>query len=705
MASYVITSPEGKKFKVSGSGTKEDALAYFQSNYSPSAPVEQKSTEQPPEQSWGDSIALGAKKRALGIAELGTNALAATGLAPESTKYAKELIGDVGKDYNKQGTGTGVKGAVGEFIGDPFGAAALPLATSFKGMLAAGGLMGATGATGDENSNLMTNAKNAGVGAAASGVGFGLGKGLERVARPVVNQLGNAGKSAVAKLEAAGVPLTAAQKTGSKALASLEAVFSTLPTTSGAQNRTYANQGKQFTKAVLKEAGINADDAGRGVISKAADDFGNEYRALTANNNMNIDNTLLQNVGDIYTEATSGRLGQDAANLVKSVAGDVYNSGGAISGDVYQKTRSLLTQKANSAKDSFDAGLMKRLRNELDSAFERSLPQAQKGVMADINKRYQAFKPIQKAMESSKTNVLQNSTIDPTTLYNQVNVGAPLSDIADAGAAMLRPTVPDSGTAQRLLWQNALTGAGVAGLGSDNGYLQAAGLALAAPKGAQLLYNSKIGQKYLTEGMSKPIQAGANAISRVFPAAAAQGASANIKPPQEQPRPAIQEPAPEQIQPEANVQTDILQRIAQAESGGNPNAENPNSSASGMYQFTNNTWNASVQRWGKELGVSLKDRNNPQAQEKMANKLLESNASYLEKKTGNKPSDGELYLAHFMGAPAAVKLMKSYGTKASAPQMFPAAAKANQSIFFNKSGKPRSVEEVYQVITSKVENG
>jgi hypothetical protein len=49
--------------------------------------------------------------------------------------------------------------------------------------------------------------------------------------------------------------------------------------------------------------------------------------------------------------------------------------------------------------------------------------------------------------------------------------------------------------------------------------------------------------------------------------------------------------------------------------------------------------------------------------------------------------------------------MKSYGTKASAPQMFPAAAKANQSIFFNKSGKPRSVEEVYQVITSKVENG
>lgn len=698
MANYVITSPEGKKFKVSGNGTKEDALAYFQSNYSPSAPVEQKPVEQPNEQSFGDSVILGAKKRALGIAELGANALDATGLAPDASKYAKELIGDVGKDYNKQGTGTGIKGAVGEFVGDPFGAAALPLATSLKGMLGAGALMGATGATGDENSTLATNAKNAGVGAAASGVGFGLGAGLERVARPVVNQLGNAGKAAVAKLEAAGVPLTAAQKTGSKALASLEAVFSTLPTTSGAQNKIYANQGKNFTKAVLKEAGVNADDAGRGVIAKAADDFGNEYRALTASNTMNIDNQLLQNVADIYQEGTSGRLGQDATNLIKSVSEDIYNSGGVISGDVYQKTRSLLTQKANSAKDSFDAGLMKRLRNELDSAFERSLPQAQRGVMADINKRYQAFKPIQKAMESSKTNVLQNSTIDPTTLYSQVNVGAPLSDIADAGAAMLRPTVPDSGTAQRLLWQNALTGAGVAGLGSDNGYLQAAGLALAAPKGAQLLYNSKIGQKYLSEGMSKPIQAGANAISRVLPSAAAQGASANIKPPQEQ-RPVTQEPtAP---QPEANAKPDLLQRIAQAESGGNPNAKNPNSTASGTYQFTNDTWNSSVQRWGKELGVSVKDKNNPQAQEAMMNKLVESNKEYIAKQLGIQPDDGQIYLAHFMGAPAAVKLMKNYGTGASAAQLFPKAAKANQKIFF-KNGKPRSIEEVYQIVTSKI---
>jgi len=146
-----------------------------------------------------------------------------------------------------------------------------------------------------------------------------------------------------------------------------------------------------------------------------------------------------------------------------------------------------------------------------------------------------------------------------------------------------------------------------------------------------------------------------------------------------------------------------MQRIAQAESGNNPNAKNPNSSASGLYQFTNDTWNSSVQRWGKELGIGIKDKNNPQAQEAMVRKLADSNAKYIEKNLGVQPDNGQIYLAHFMGAPAAVKLMKSYGTRAPAAQIFPQAAKANQSIFFNK-GKPRTVEEVYHLVTSKVEN-
>ena len=103
---------------------------------------------------------------------------------------------------------------------------------------------------------------------------------------------------------------------------------------------------------------------------------------------MKIDETFAQEALPILQQAKSGRLGQDSANLVQSVIRDLaeeLNKTGQITGDVYQKTRSLLTQKANATKDSFDAGLMKQLRNSLDSAFERSLPHNQRGIMADIN--------------------------------------------------------------------------------------------------------------------------------------------------------------------------------------------------------------------------------------------------------------------------------------------------------------------------------
>jgi hypothetical protein len=164
-------------------------------------------------------------------------------------------------------------------------------------------------------------------------------------------------------------------------------------------------------------------------------------------------------------------------------------------------------------------------------------------------------------------------------------------------------------------------------------------------------------------------------------------------------QPAIQQPLPPRSEA---PQDDVMSRIAMAESSGNPNARNPNSSASGLFQFTNDTWNASVQRWGKELGIKHSDKANPQAQEAMARKLAESNSQYIQKNLGIQPDDGQIYLAHFMGAPAAVKLMKNYGKGASAAQIFPKEAKANQSIFFDANGKARTIEQVYDIVTSKV---
>lgn len=145
---------------------------------------------------------------------------------------------------------------------------------------------------------------------------------------------------------------------------------------------------------------------------------------------------------------------------------------------------------------------------------------------------------------------------------------------------------------------------------------------------------------------------------------------------------------------------DLMGQIKKAESGGNPNAKNPLSSASGLYQFTDSTWKSAVDKWGRRAGIKYSDKANPQAQEAMMSALTQDNARILQNK-GIEPSDGNLYFAHFMGAPAASKAISLLGKNAVAARSFPDAAKANPTVFF-EGKRPRTVDEVYQLITSKV---
>jgi hypothetical protein len=100
----------------------------------------------------------------------------------------------------------------------------------------------------------------------------------------------------------------------------------------------------------------------------------------------------------------------------------------------------------------------------------------------------------------------------------------------------------------------------------------------------------------------------------------------------------------------------------------------------------------------------MQDKNNPQAQQIMMERLAADNAGFIERALGFQPNEGQIYLAHFMGAPAAVKLMKNYGSNRAAALSFPKEAKANRNIFFDQKGKPRTIEQVYDIITKKVEN-
>jgi hypothetical protein len=90
----------------------------------------------------------------------------------------------------------------------------------------------------------------------------------------------------------------------------------------------------------------------------------------------------------------------------------------------------------------------------------------------------------------------------------------------------------------------------------------------------------------------------------------------------------------------------------------------------------------------------------------MAGALAGRNAAELQDALGRKPTQGELYLAHFLGAGGAKRLIQMARStpNASAAAAFPEAARANKSIFLRADGKARSAGEVVAVLTNKHKN-
>jgi hypothetical protein len=146
------------------------------------------------------------------------------------------------------------------------------------------------------------------------------------------------------------------------------------------------------------------------------------------------------------------------------------------------------------------------------------------------------------------------------------------------------------------------------------------------------------------------------------------------------------------------------------------------SSASGLFQFTDATWLATVARHGEKHGLGwaadalkggatgavkqtiLSLRHNADVAATMAAEFTRDNAAKLEGALGRAAGSADLYLAAFFGAGGAVRFLK---TMAAAPGMaaaslLPAAAAANRSTFFHADGSARSLAEVHDLVASRI---
>lgn len=177
------------------------------------------------------------------------------------------------------------------------------------------------------------------------------------------------------------------------------------------------------------------------------------------------------------------------------------------------------------------------------------------------------------------------------------------------------------------------------------------------------------------------------------------------------------------------VDFSFLMRTASRESGYNPAAKAPTSSAAGLFQFTEQTWLATLKAHGSKYGyaryadlitrgadgryrVSGDDarkavmnlRFDPHAASLMVGEMTTDNAAYLAGRIGRQPTAGELYAAHFLGPQGSARLITATRATpgASAAALFPDAAAANRSIFY-RDGRALTVADVYNNLTRTVD--
>lgn len=177
---------------------------------------------------------------------------------------------------------------------------------------------------------------------------------------------------------------------------------------------------------------------------------------------------------------------------------------------------------------------------------------------------------------------------------------------------------------------------------------------------------------------------------------------------------------------------DFLMRTAMRESSLDPEAKASTSSATGLYQFIEQTWLGMVDRHGEEHGLGayadaitrnsegryvvadravrqeiLALRKDAEMSAVMAGELAQENRDILESKLGRPVTDGEVYAAHFLGPHGAVKLIRAAeaNPEGLAASEFASAARANRAIFYERSGEARTLAQVYANVTKLPDSG
>ncbi|MDE3023494.1 MAG: lytic transglycosylase domain-containing protein, partial [Pseudomonadota bacterium] len=343
--------------------------------------------------------------------------------------------------------------------GGSLAAKALLNPVTYKAAITTGALQGALQPTGTQDSRMENTVTGGLLGA---GSNFALNT-LGHFAQPVQNIISNAHQKAVEVLKNAGIPLDAAQLSGSTFLKKLRSYLPDNPITAGAQSQFTDKQQTGFNRAVLNIVGENANHATPDVMGRAQNRINNVFKDVLSRNNIKIHDQTVNQIGDI----------QEAANLdekkpINNLANRIVNvmdEKGEIPGQTAYTIKKDLDRYASSS-DTTLAYHARQLRSTLMNAIKESLPEQDKNAFDTARSQFSILKNVEGSIDnmgngnispSRLANILSQKRNRPASIYGKGSVlNQKMIDLAQSGKMLLPDHNPNSGSIARLAMQSAL---------------------------------------------------------------------------------------------------------------------------------------------------------------------------------------------------------------------------------------------------------
>jgi hypothetical protein len=449
VAEYEITAPDGRRFRVSGTGTQQEALAQVQARYQQQ---QQQPTAAPAQPQQPRAMTLGENvKRTAG--------LSARTLAEGAMGVVSPFADAAGALLNKPLEWAGVDH---RFQTDHMGA--------LSGNLTEAGLP--TPQTGAEKaSNIVSQLMVGGVGAAPLTTAVMAKLGLQAAPRAIaaLPKPSRASTPAARTLEDAGVPLDRAQRSGGRFMSMLRSAMTNHPFTADRAAAFTGQQQKAFNRAVLRSIGAEADEATQPVMAAAKRRIGNIFNGI-GRQGASFDDALQTELAEIMSTA-SRTVPQSAMGTLKLNVDDILGSvdnAGTINGQQFVKIRSNLSELADNAEVGQVA---QRLEQAMLGALERTHP-GQKAALQEAVDQWRSMRIIQTAIGRGAerdisplrlSNALGTNQNAAMSIYGQGG-NQQLVGLAQAGRSVLPQALPDSGTIPRGLMQAPLRAIGTAPL-------------------------------------------------------------------------------------------------------------------------------------------------------------------------------------------------------------------------------------------------